>query len=647
VKVTVLNVDDNSANRYVKSRVLRAAGFDVIEAETGAGALEMAEQKRPDLVLLDIRLPDISGIEVCRRLRGNRSTQRIPIVHISATHISPQDEQTSLDAGADIYLAEPVGAPELSSAVRTLLRLRTTEQGLAATEERLRLATEAAGIATWDIDVGTRGAVWSRRFNDMLGHPAAPDAPSFANWLERAHPDDRAALAAAFETASSGEKPFSCEHRIRLDDGGERWVAALGRLYRDEAGAPARLIGVATDITARKRADTEREALLWQAQEAQRLAEQAVRMKDEFLAMLSHELRTPMSAMMGWLQLLKIGRLSAEQQVTAVDTIERNARIQTQLVNDLLDVSRIVAGKMELEAEVMPLDRALESAIDSARLESRGRDIELVAQLERGSWSVQGNPGRVQQIFSNLLSNAIKFSPKGGRIQIRLERAGAAAKVSIVDQGEGIAPAMLPFVFDRFRQADSSTRRSHGGLGLGLAIVRSLVELHGGTVAASSRGLGRGATFTVTLPLVAQPAATAPGPSVNAGQVNLAGVRVLVVDDDQSNLQMVAHMLRLHGASVTIASTPSSAGPIARDWSPDVLILDIGMPDKDGYELLPELRSLVHKDERALPAIALTGFAAREDAARALKAGFQAHVAKPFDMAGLCQLVGQLAKPQP
>lgn len=213
----VLNVDDNSANRYVKSRVLRAAGFEVIEAGTGEAALNLAEEKRPDLVLLDIRLPDISGIEVCRRLRSSPTTQRTPIVHISATHISPQDEQTSLASGADIYLAEPVGAPELSSAVRTLLRLRTTEQGLAATEQRLRLATEAAGIATWDIDVATRNAVWSRQFNDMLGHASAPDAPSLEHWLARTHADDRAALAAAFAASSAGDKPFTCEHRIHLD----------------------------------------------------------------------------------------------------------------------------------------------------------------------------------------------------------------------------------------------------------------------------------------------------------------------------------------------------------------------------------------------------------------------------------------------
>jgi CheY-like chemotaxis protein len=276
----------------------------VLEASTGEKALSLAADRHPDLVLLDIRLPDISGIEVCRRLRADSSTRRIPIVHISATHITAADEASSLDAGADIYLAEPVGPKELSAAVRTLLRLRSSEQGL--------------------------------------------------------------------------------------------------------AGA------------------------LQQAQEAQRVAEQALRMKDEFLAILSHELRTPMSAMLGWLHLLKVGKLTPEQQGNALETIERNARIQTQLVNDLLDVSRIVTGKMELDPEVMPLDRALESAIDSARLEGDARRIELKAHLGRGAWHVKGNPGRVQQIFSNLLSNALKCSsaPAGRRRSRSSTRAKASPPTS-------------------------------------------------------------------------------------------------------------------------------------------------------------------------------------------------------------------------
>jgi CheY-like chemotaxis protein len=359
--------------------------------------------------------------------------------------------------------------------------------------------------------------------------------------------------------------------------------------------------------------------------------------------MLSHELRTPMSAMHGWLHLLKTGKLTAEQQINALDTIERNARIQTQLVNDLLDVSRIVTGKMDLEASVVQLDRAVESAVDSARLPAGSRGIDLVAHISRGAWSVRGNPERLQQVFSNLLSNAVKFSPKGARVEIRLTREGDNAQVAVIDEGEGIDADTLPHVFERFRQADSSTSRRHGGLGLGLAIVRSLVGLHGGKVAAASAGLGKGATFTVTLPLLAQAEHAAPRVPSYSGGADLHGIRVLVVDDDESNLQMIAQMLRLHGASVMISSDSSNAAEVARSWDPDALILDIGMPNKDGYQLLPEIRSALGAEKGEPPAIALTGFASREDGARALQAGFQAHVAKPFDMEGLCQLVRRLA----
>jgi signal transduction histidine kinase len=495
--------------------VLRAAGFSVMEAATGAEALELVEDRSPDLLLLDVRLPDISGIEVCRRVRGAPSTRRIPIIQISATHLSAQDEAAALSAGADIYLFEPVGPQELASAVRTLLKLHASER--------------------------------------------------------------------------------------------------------------------------------EREALLARAQEGQRLAEQAVRMQDEFLAMLSHELRTPMSAMLGWLHLLKTGKLSPEQQKNAIETIERNAHVQTQLVNDLLDVSRIVTGKMDLETEVMALDRALENAVGSARLASSAGRVRLVAHIPRGGWNIVGNAARVQQIFSNLIANAIKFSPAGAQVDIRLERAGGAARVSVIDRGEGIAPGMLPHVFERFRQADSSARRRHGGLGLGLAIVRSLVELHGGTVKADSPGLGKGATFTVTLPLApegAAPGASAPPPA--GAEAKLGAIRVLVVDDDASNLQMVGQMLTLHGASAMIAPNAGEALALIEGWKPDVLVLDIGMPGMDGYQLLQELRAKLRNAQ--LPAIALTGFASLEDEARALSAGFQAHVAKPFDMNGLCHLVAQLAK---
>ena len=639
---TILNVDDNPANRYIRSRALRESGFRVIEAATGQEALDAVTRDLPDLVLLDMKLPDISGLEVCRRIKLDSRTRRIPVVHISVTYVTDAAEATSLDAGADIYLAEPVGAPEITAAVRTLLKLRSTETGLATAEERLRLATEGAGIATWDIDIATGVAVWSRKFYDMLGYDLN-QAASWDAWLARARPDDRQALAAAMQRCERG-LPFSVEHWIvRADTGEERCIASSGRLHSLGDGDPGRLLGVAMDVTQKHRVEAERERLLEQARAAQRAAEEAARAKDEFLAVLSHELRTPMSAMVGWLDLIRTGRLTEEQHRTALETIERNARLQTQLVNDLLDVSRIVTGKMELETGTVSVEQALENALQTARIGASAKQIELVAPQSRGGWVVIGNPERLQQIFSNLLSNAVKFTPRGGRVEVRAESAGRQVRIIVSDNGEGIAPALLPHIFDRFRQADSSSRRRHGGLGLGLAIVHSLVELHGGQVTVESPGAGRGTTFTVTLPLAPESgrAAEAPRGGLASGET-LRDVRVLAVDDEEDAACMLEQMLRLEGATVRTALNGTNALEAVRSFRPDVLVLDIGMPIQDGYELLSHLRRALGADAASLPAIALTGFAGSEDSARAAAANFQAHVAKPFEMSALCDLIATL-----
>ena len=636
---TILNVDDNDANRYVKSRILRGAGFEVLEAATGRAALDLAYDAAPSLILLDIKLPDISGIDVCRALRADGRTLRIPVIHISATHVTAEDEATSLGAGADIYLAEPVDARQLSSAVRTLLRLRATEQGLAAAQARLRLATEAAGIATWDVDTGSGRAEWDEEFSRMLGIGSGAAVHSLDEWLSCVHADDRESVARAFRAVGHQDGHFSQEYRVLLPTGELRWIAAFGRSHKPEADAFGRVVGVAVDVTARKRGELEREGLLASAREAQHLAEQAVHMKDEFLAVLSHELRTPMSAMLGWLHLLKTARLTREQERAAVETVERNAKVQTRLINDLLDTSLIVTGKMEVETSPIKLDEALEAAIESSRPAASTKGVEIVQAFERGDWSMVGNAERVQQIFSNLLSNAIKFSPRGRRIEVSLKRAAADARVDFVDEGEGIAPEMLPHIFERFRQADSSSRRRHGGLGLGLAIVRSLVELHGGRVDASSAGASKGARFTVYLPMAADAGAPVAAILGEFPAPSLDGLRILVVDDDEDNRQMIAAMLRLQNASCMTASGHVAALATCEGWRPDALVLDLGMPEIDGCELLPRLRAVL---DAAVPAVALTGFAAKQDVQRALEAGFQAHLAKPFEMNELCMLLRKL-----
>ena len=641
----VLNVDDNAANRYVKSRVLRQAGFQVLEAATGESALRLAAESRPDLVLLDINLPDISGLDVARRLRQDPQTRGIPIIHISATFVTPRDEATSRESGADFYLPEPVGPDELKAAVRTLVRLRAMEQGFAVSEERMRLATESAGIGTWEMDVATGAMTWSRQLYEFFGYNESRTPPSVEAWLERIRPAEREAFAAALQQARAGKAPLTLEHSIeREDDGDLRCLAPYGRLHVAYQAGPTRLIGVVTDVTERRRAESEREALLEQARVAQRAAEDAARMRDEFLATLSHELRTPMSAVLGWLQVIRSGKLPPEQHAIALDTIERNARIQTQLVDDLLDVSRIVTGKLQIESIPVLVHEIAAAAAESARPAAQARGITLVTAVDGAISPVLGSPERLQQVFSNLIGNAIKFTPQKGRVEVRVDQIDDSVRIRIIDTGEGIAPELLPHIFDRFRQADSSTRRLHGGLGLGLAIVRSLVELHGGQVAAESTGPGHGATFSVTLPLVGALAeAYVPHPRDDSEGEGLSDLRLLVLDDNTDAAAMLASMLRLEGAEVDIAHRPAQALAAALKRKPDLLLLDIGMPGEDGYDFLQRVRRELGVNADALPAIAITGYASTEDKVRAFTSGFQGHLAKPFQAADLFRLVRMFA----
>lgn len=637
---TVLNVDDNPANRYIRSRTLRSAGFEVLEAGTGQSALTLAREQHPSLLLLDIKLPDMSGLDVCRELRRDRWAQCIGIIHISATYIDIEKE--SLEAGADLYLAEPVEQTELLSAVRTLVRLRRTEEQLVASEERMRLAMDAASIATWEIDVATGAGVWGEQFCALLGHAPGMQASLHA-WLDRTVASDREVFRDAIAHAIESRGSLQHEHWItRADNGESRCLSVHGVFKSGDPWTVGRLIGVALDVTERRNTEAEREVMLQRAQAGQRAAEEASRVKDEFLAVLSHELRTPLTAMLGWIQLLRRDQVPAAQHAAAFETIERNALLQIKLINDLLDVSQIVAGKMELEFRPVHVDKILRSAIESQRPIAALRSIELAVSIQAGASVTRGNEERLEQVFNNLLANALKFSRDAGRIEIALKYVGQDVIVEFADNGEGIPPDALPHLFDRFWQADSSSRRRHGGLGLGLAIVRSIVEIHGGTVQAASPGLGLGATFTVTLPLSSEQPEAGPADPEQTRAHALAGLRILVVDDNEDTLDMLAMLLQAEGAAVNSASMGNAACDIAGRWQPDVVILDLAMPGEDGFSLLKRLRAI--SKSGAFPAIAVTGFASAEARDRALASGFQAHLSKPFAVEQLIALIGTLAR---
>ena len=385
---------------------------------------------------------------------------------------------------------------------------------------------------------------------------------------------------------------------------------------------------------------------------AREAAEEASRLKDEFLATLSHELRTPLTAILGWSSMLKDSRLDEKTFKMAVEIVERNARTQQQIVDDILDVSRIITGHLRFDAEPTDLRGVVEAALDTVRHAASAKNISLRAEFEPGVGPVMGDPRRLQQVFWNLLSNAVKFTPIGGEVRVGVEGDGAHACVTITDTGPGINPNFLPYAFDRFRQGDQSTTRVHGGLGLGLSIVRHLVELHGGSVRAQSEGEGRGSTFTVELPLLRnaevgklieeQPDANGDSATLDLHVPILKGMSVLVVDDEPDALGLLKTLLEMKGACVTAVESAEAAwGWLEGAW-PDLLLCDIGMPGEDGYQFIRRVRALEVERGRSLPSVALTAYAGEADRALALEAGFQLHVSKPVEPTTLVNVIADL-----
>ncbi len=394
--------------------------------------------------------------------------------------------------------------------------------------------------------------------------------------------------------------------------------------------------------TARREAEEARH----EAEEARELAENANRAKDEFLMTLSHELRTPLNAIQGWTSLLRTKNLDETMRDQAMEVIERNCWAQVRLVDDILEVSRIITGKLVIESnpvELAPLVRAAYGSVEPA---ARAKGVELKVELEDLHALVSGDAARLQQVVWNLLSNAIKFTPKGGQVSVALRRRDSFAEIEVRDSGEGIAPEFLPHVFDRFRQADSSSTRSYGGLGLGLAIVRHLVEMHGGQVEARSDGKGHGATFSVLLPLraVAAPPLSFPAPTGNGAHSEediLSGLHILVVDDEAEARGLVSTILQLHGAQTRMAGSTAEAWQELEDWHPNLLVSDVGMPGENGYQLIRRIR--MGGAQRDIPAVALTAYASAGDREQAMKAGFNSHLSKPVMPDSLVAEVARLA----
>src|SRR5262245_21515156 len=529
---------------------------------------------------------------------------------------------------------EIIGA---SKVVRDITEIRRGEEARARLAAIVDSADDAIVSKTLDGVITS----WNRAAEAMFGWTAAEAVGQRITLIiprERWPEED--------EVLARIRRGESIEHfdTVRVTKSGQRVDVSLTvSPVRDSRGRIMGASKIARDVSDRKRAEAERAALLQAAQQAREEAEELNRSKDQFLAVLSHELRTPLNAIFGWARMLQSADMDEGTSRRAIEAILRNATSQVQLVEDLLDVSRIITGKMRLDVQPLDLKSVIESALDAVQPAASAKGLRIATVLDPNAGPVVGAADRLRQVVWNLLINAIKFTPREGHIQVYLRKVDSHVEIQVTDDGEGIRPEVLSYIFDRFRPGDSTTTRPHGGLGLGLALVRHLVDLHGGRVRAASDGPGRGATFVVELPIAIFTASQQQTQTAEAGTPPLHSVRVLLVDDDADGLDLTTVMLTNSGAQVKTAVSVAAAMGILDSWPADVLVSDIEMPGEDGYELVRRIRARERGTRTRLPALALTAYGRPEDRRRTLAAGFNLHLAKPIDPSELVLAVANLA----
>jgi signal transduction histidine kinase/DNA-binding response OmpR family regulator len=631
-------VDDSPLDGELIRRTL--APLYIVEVFTdGAAVIEhFACGQTPDAVILDWRMPGITGIDVCQFLRARPQTQSIPILMLTVQR-DTQDLVRCLAAGADDFLSKPYQPAELSARLAALVRSKRMHQRLETAERAVRSLLMQLPDAVMSIDATGCVAFVNLEAERMLGCEAAD---LVGRPLREVLPTFRFDPTLHHRSAPAMLPDLTLGHRV------------FAPAIRPYAGTDANETTLSfREVTTERQHELERSRLFAAERAARTQAELASRAKDEFLAIVSHELRTPLNAILGWARMLRRGAVEPAKRDHALETIERNAKSQQKLIEDILDVSRITSGKLHIRSSPVALSATVQAAYDAVRLAADAKSIQLIIEPSEDVPSVVGDPERLQQIVWNLLSNAVKFTPRGGSVFVHVSTEGDSALIRIRDTGEGITKDFLPYTFDRFRQAETGTTRSHGGLGLGLSIVRHLTELHGGSVSAHSDGPGTGSTFTVRLPLTHEAMArTEEGdpthllPSaqpVRDLRESLDGVRVLVVDDDADSRELVVEMLKERAAEASAVGSTAHALKAVQDFQPHVVVSDIGMPTDDGYALVERLRALSTAEGGTIPTVALTAFAGAHDRRRALAAGFDAYIAKPVDAAELVTVVAKLA----
>ncbi|GIZ50466.1 hybrid sensor histidine kinase/response regulator [Noviherbaspirillum aridicola] len=616
----ILNVDDDEGARYVKTRILQVAGFDVIEAATGGDALALAASDAPDLVLLDVKLPDINGLEVCRRIKADPSTASILVLQTSAALIHRSDKIRALDGGADNYLVAPIEAEELVANVNALLRLRRVQGELLESEERFRQMAENIEDVFWMLAPQDGRLLYvSPAFELLWGRSPDVLRDDIGSWIAFVHEQERQRVRAAFERLME-TGVYDEEFRIVLPDNSVRWVRDRAFPVKNTAPGRERVARVTSDISVRKAAE--------------KLRHDADSRKDEFLATLAHELRNPLGPIRSAVDLLRMtGSGEAQVQERARDMISRQVDHLVRLVDDLLDISRISQGKITLQPKNLELKALVSSALETAQPFITARQHQLNVLLPEQDVWVYGDAVRLAQVLGNLLHNAAKYTPKGGTITLNAAIVGEELMLTVKDTGIGITLDAIDGIFDLFAQGDVAPDQAQNGLGIGLSLVKKLVQLHNGRVYAYSAGPGTGSTFSVCLPLShCQPAP--PPEAADAGAQEAAGrQRVLVVDDNPDAVEMMQMLLEASGYETASAHDCASALERASAFRPQAVLLDIGLPGTSGYEVVRRLRAMPECARAKM--IALTGYGQARDRELALEAGFDFHLVKPVSVNAL------------
>lgn len=714
-QINILMVDDSPTNLLALESILQAPDRNLVSAASGEDALRYLLSNEVAVILMDVYMPDMDGLETAGLIRGRDRSRNIPIIFLTADSTGGRHLSRGYSLGAVDYIVKPIEPDILRSKVAVFVELFKKTQEIRRQAELLKeknLELENANLARLNmlIDLGQELASqhdpWEvlenfcRSARQIVESQEAAvgvlngDGESLRYFFRCSSSQDHVSSNGIPAVAQRALKYLVAERRpVRLNEFDELlqddqelsdsvhsflgapifsasrvcgWVYLLNKLNASDfteaderlAATLATQVAIAyenatlysdaqlhaselqLEIAERKQAEEERAELLIREQAARAEAEQANRTKDEFLATLSHELRTPLTAILGWSHLVRTNKLDSSQLSRALETIERNARSQSQLIDDLLDVSRIITGKLQIEPRLVDICSIMEAAIEGVRPSFETKAIHIETVMDSEACLVLGDANRLQQVFWNLLSNTIKFTPSEGHVRVEVKRLSTTVRVSVGDSGIGIKPEFLPFIFDRFRQADGSTTRVHGGLGLGLSIVKHLVQLHHGSVNVESQGQDKGTTFTLDLPLASVSSENLNNGATSGAELNIVppgfsrildGLRILVVDDEADSRELIRAILMGCGGEINCCESVAEAMKAIREWKPDLLVSDIGMPNEDGYTLIKKVRSLRSKRAKQLPAVALTAYATKEDEARALSSGFQMHVAKPIE----------------